>query len=321
MGLKNILIKIGVLYFVLRFIYMNQKISKKHHYLPIHYLEGFTDSNNSFFVYDKKADKIFSTSPNGAFFENNLNTVSLPDGVESDFLEDLYTEFENTSWGTLNKIRKSTYKSTIELMDKMHLFSFLLFLYWRLPCNIEFVEKLSEKAFVENNEFDYLKLKSKNGEMVPKEIADTIKNSTAFKKSFKQIIPFVPFYKDKDWAKRVEQWRFLYTGDNKSWYIVGDNPFIIKEGNEQDFVHCLNEFVCPISGNILLISSIEPTKSVLPPGFAIDYNTAIIERAQRFIACQDKGFLETLLNYYKFHVQHGKTDIIIPEMFKTINQV
>jgi hypothetical protein len=299
---------------------MNDKISRKHHYLPVHYLEGFTDSNNSFFVYDKKADKIFPTNPDGAFFENNLNIITLPNGVESDFLEDVYTEFENQSWGTLNKIRKSTNKTPIELLDKMYLYSFLLFLYWRLPANIEFVEKLSEKAFVEKGEFDFLKLKSKNSEIVPKEIIDTIKNSAAFKKSFKQIIPFIPFYKDKDWAKRVEKWRFLYTGDSKSWYIVGDNPFIIKEENERDFVNCLNEFLCPIAGNIILISTVEPTKTVLPPEFAIDYNTAIIERAQRFVACQDKGFLDVLVNFYKFHVQHGKTNIIIPEMFKRISE-
>ena len=299
---------------------MNNKISKKHHYLPVHYLEGFTDGNNSFFVYDKKADEIFPTNPDGAFFENNLNTLTLPNGDSSNFMESYYTEIENESWGSINKIRKSNYKTTIEFTDKIYLYSFLLFLYWRLPSNIEFGEKLSEKAFLDNNEVDFFKLKSKSGEKVPDGVADIIKNSPAFKKSFKQIIPFIPFYKDKDWAMSLGKWRFLYTGDNKSLYIVGDNPFIIKEGNEHDLVNCLKEFVCPISGNILLISTSEPTKSVLPPEFANDYNTAIIERAQRFVACKDKGFLEALINYYKIHIQYGKTNIIIPEMFKMMSQ-
>lgn len=298
---------------------MNQKISKKHHYLPVHYLEGFTDSENTFFVYDKKTEKIFSTNPNGAFFENDLNTITLPDGVETDFLEGLYTNIENTSWGVLDKTRKSTYKDTIELLDKMYLYSFLLFLYWRLPCNIEFSDKLSEKAFIENGEFNYFSLKSKNGDVVPKAIADTVKNSEAFRKSFRQIIPFAPFY-EKDWAKRLEEWRFLYTGDYKNWYIVGDNPFIIKNENQQDFRNCLKEFICPIAGNILLICADGPIKTKLPPEFAIDYNTAIIERAQRFVACQDKGFLESLIKYYKIHVQYEKTNIIIPEIFKMIRQ-
>ncbi len=300
---------------------MNQKISHKHHYLPVHYLEGFTDNDNMFFVYDKKADKIFPTNPKDSFFENGLNTVTLSNGEATDFLESLYANIENQTWPYINKIRKSTRKDTVDLLDKMFLYSFLLFLYWRLPCNIEFAEKLSEKTFAENNEFDYIKLRYGGGEKAPKEITNIIKNSEAFKKSFRQLIPFMPFIKDKNWSQILTKWRFLYTGDSQSWYIVGDNPFVIKPENDKDFVNCLKEFICPIAGNILLICADGPIKPKLPPEFAIDYNAAIIERAERFVACQDKGFLEKLLNYYKFHVQHGKTDIIIPEIFKTINQV
>ena len=98
---------------------MSNNVSKKHHYLPVHYLNGFTDSNNTFYVYDKKTGKIFPTSPNGVFFENDLNTVTFPNGESLDFLEDLYTEIENQSWGTFNKIRESTHKTPIELLDKL----------------------------------------------------------------------------------------------------------------------------------------------------------------------------------------------------------
>jgi hypothetical protein len=295
---------------------MRKRSSTKHHYLPRHYLDGFTNNENSFFVYDKQADNIFPSNPDAAFFENNLNTVTLPTGDTSDFMEELYTHMENRSWGALDRIRKSTHKTPIELMDKMHLFLFLSFLYWRLPSNMEYVEKLSEDAFTDNNEFDYFRLVKKNGERVPKEVTEIIKNSEAFRKSFKLIIPFVPFYKDKDWASRMDNWRFLYTGDAKSWYIVGDNPIIPRTENSQDFVNCLKEFVFPVSGKILLINAIKaPINKVLPPEFAVDFNAAIIQKSQRFVACQNKSFLEALIKYYKFHVQAGKTDAIIPEMY------
>ena len=124
---------------------MRNTTSKKHHYLPRYYLKGFTNSDNRFFVFDKRKERIFTSNPNTAFFENNLNTVTFPKGDSSDFLEDAYTEIENQSWESLDKIRESTYNTPIELLDKMHLFLFLLFLYWRLPSNIAYVEKLSEK--------------------------------------------------------------------------------------------------------------------------------------------------------------------------------
>jgi len=80
--------------------------SKKHHYLPRHYLKGFTNSENRFFVYDKERENIFVSSPDAAFFENNLNTVTFPNGDSSDFLEDMYTEIENQFWGPFDRIRE-----------------------------------------------------------------------------------------------------------------------------------------------------------------------------------------------------------------------
>jgi len=299
---------------------MGKTASKKHHYLPQHYLNGFTNVRNTFFVYDKQKDNVFLTNTGGAFFENNLNTVTFPNGDSSDFLEDMYTKEENQFWGCLNRIRESNTQTPIELLDKMHLLLFLLFLHWRLPSNIEFVERLSEKAFLDNGEFDYFKLVNKSGGKVPKEVVEFMKDSSAFKKSFKQIIPFLPFYKDKGWATKLENWRFLYTGDTKSWFIVGDNPILTRGGSDHDFVNCLKEFVFPVSGKILLISIGKPVNEVLPPEFGIEYNTAIIQRSQRFVACQNRDFLEALIKYYKVYVQFGKTNTIIPEMFKMLEK-
>jgi hypothetical protein len=201
----------------------------------------------------------------------------------------------------------------------MHLFLFILFLYWRLPTNIEFAEKLSEKAFLDNNELDYFRLVTKGGEKAPEYTADRLKKSSAFKKTFRQVVPLVPFFKDKDWARKLENWRFLYTADEKSWDIVGDNPIIVRENNDLDIVNQLKEFVFPVSGKILLININQPLQKGLPPEFAIQYDAAIIENAQRFAACQNKEFLEALVRYYKMHVQFGKTGTIIPEMFKMLD--
>lgn len=299
---------------------MTKRHSTKHHYLPVHYLEGFTNGQNSFFVYDKQTGKIFPTSPRDAFFENDLNTVILPTGDTSDFVEELYTDMENRLWGSLDRIRESTHKTAIELKDKMGLFTFLHFLYWRLPCNIESVEKLADKAFIDNEEFNYLKLKRRGGGEVPREVIEKLKNSSAFRKSFKLVIPVMPFFKDRDWATKVDNWQFIYTGDDKRWNIVGDNPIISKTANDQNIINCLDEFIFPVSGNITLISLKKTLHKGLPPEFTIQYGAAIIERSQRFIASQDKDFLEALIKYYEMHIRFGKTDTIIAKMFGILEQ-
>ncbi len=297
-----------------------KKPSKKHHYLPQFYLKGFTNSQNTFFVYDKRKDNIFLTNPSGAFFENNLNAVLFPGGDSSDLLEEGYTAIENQCWGSLNKIRESNEKTPIKVSDAMNLFLFLLFLHWRLPSNVEVVEKLSEKAFEEIGEFDWLKLLNKSGEKAPKEVREIIRQSQAFKKAFKHIIPFVPFFKD-DWVARLVNWRFFYTKDNKSWNIVGDSPIISMGDSDNDPVNCLKEFVFPVSGKILLVSLNKPPNRVLPPAFSIEFNAAMMERSQRFVACKSLEFLEALVKYYKVYAYFGKTDTIIPEMFKMLDPI
>jgi len=291
--------------------------SKKHHYLPRYYLKGFTDSRNYFFVYDKQKDRILpnALTPDTFFFENNLNTVILPNGTYSDFLEDSYTEFEVQTRGSLDTIRNSNIKTPIQLIDMMHLFLFLLFLHWRLPSNIKYVEELSKKFFVADyKDLNCFTIKNKNGKTASKEIIDKIKNSTAFKKTSKLIIPFAPFY-DGRWGERLKNWRFLYTGDENNWHLVGDNPIITKGNSDHDPVNCLKEFVFPVSGKILLVNIGNPISKDFPPELVLQFNISIIERAQRFVACQNKDFLEALIKFYKLHIWFKKTDTIIPEMF------
>ncbi len=52
--------------------------SKKHHYIPRFYLDGFTNDSSKYFVYDKEADKIWETNPTNSFAENHRNTGALP---------------------------------------------------------------------------------------------------------------------------------------------------------------------------------------------------------------------------------------------------
>lgn len=294
--------------------------SKKHHYLPRYYLKGFTDSRNYFFVYDKQKDRILpnALTPDSFFFENNLNTVTLPGGGSSDFLEDFYTDIENQFWGPLDTIRKSNSKTTIQLFDLMHLFLFLSFLHWRLPSNIKYVEELSKNFFVSDyKNLNYFTIKNKNGKTAPKEIIDKIKNSPAFKKTSRLIIPFAPFYKS-NWSEKLKNWRFLYTGDGNIWDFVGDNPIITNGNKDHDPICCLDEFVFPVSGKVLLVNINRPVTRDLPPEFNIQFNTSIIERSQRFVACQNKPFLEAIIKDYKIHVHFGKTNRIIPELFSML---
>ncbi len=292
--------------------------SVKHHYLPRHYLKGFINQDESFYVYDKEKDKIFCTYPNVSFFEKNLNTIPLPNGGSSDFLEDIYTSVENTSWPSLDRIRNSTRETNIEPLDKMHVLFFLYFMYWRLPNRLTITEQLANEAFLKEGAFDFISIKNMGG-LEPQEVADLIKCSQSFKKIFRSIIPFAPFYKDTKWNEQLHQWRFLYTQNKENWFMVGDNPIITRTNNIQDPVGCLDEFIFPISGNILLVNKKQALASSQPPDFILQYCFSVIERSTRFIACPNQGFLITMIAAYKDLEPKKQSKTHSDELFKMID--
>lgn len=286
-----------------------QKPSRKHHYLPREYLRGFTDQRGGFFVYDKRADRIFPSSPNAAFFENHLNTVVFPDGSSSDFLESLHTEMEGRSWASLDAIRDSSRHDTIAPLHKMTLFLFLSFLHWRLPRNAAAAERLSQDFFGAHERLNFFRIQAKDGGPPPDpESIARIRTSDAWKKSAKMVIPFAPLLQGESLTKEVEGWRFLYTGDNQRWFIVGDNPLVARDQNCDDPLNCLKEFLFPASGNILLISYAKPLHQVLPPEFVPAFGVAIVERAERFVACHDEQFLTSLVKLHHADVAVGRSD-------------
>lgn len=299
---------------------MKNKPSKKHHYLPRKYLEGFADEENGFWVYDKKQDNYFKSSPGATFFQKHLNTIERPNGEASDLLEKLYSDMEQGYWKHHNKIANSNPNTQFEFTDFLHLFLFLLHLHWRLPSNIKYAENISESALFRNGDIDYFKLKSKDGKDVPDEIKEKMGSSSVFKKYTRQIAAFAPFFKNPNLGRELGKWDFFYTQGNPGSYIVGDNPIITEGIYDHDPVNCLKEFVFPVSGKVLLVSTEKPIAKDFPPVFTIYYSIAMIERAERFIACHSEAFLKDMVKIYKDEVKNGRTDIIIPELFEIIRK-
>ncbi|MDD3303114.1 MAG: DUF4238 domain-containing protein [Candidatus Gracilibacteria bacterium] len=295
------------------------KVSKKHHYLPRKYLKGFSDNNNLFYIYDKEKDIIFQQYPDSFFFKNNLNTFEI-NGAEKDFLENLYTNTENLFWPSYEKIINSTPKEYINGLDKLNLYLFLLFLFWRLPFNEKIVENFVDIAFKKGEKLDFFSIVGKNGEtgVFENEIIGKIKGLKDFKKILKILLPFYPFHKIKDWSISPLNWKFLYTQDNTSWYITSDNPIITNKENYNNLDSLLEDILFPISGKILLVGTKVKDNAIFSGRTIIDYNVAMIHNANRFVACHNKDLLLAMIDVYKNDKFHNKEHIIIPELFNSI---
>lgn len=294
---------------------MKQKISKKHHYLPSYYLKGFTNHAGTFFVYDKEADNIFESVPDDFFFENHLNTIVLPDGTKSDFLEHAHTDLEGKSWDSIDNIRNSSFKEPVLLIDKMNLFLFLLFLHWRLPSNYIHLTSLSDQMFAKGSDFDYFDIVDVHGNQASEEFLTKLKKTDMWRKSSQLIVPFARFFNNNEWFDDIGNWRFYYTENKESWHIIGDNPIVSIGEEDHDPMRCLKSFIFPLSGNILLISIDEKPPETIPPEFIVQLGSSIIHRSTRFVACQNKSYLLALIDYYKLNIIINNQDRIIDDLF------
>ncbi|MCK5214372.1 MAG: DUF4238 domain-containing protein [Candidatus Omnitrophica bacterium] len=57
-----------------------QKPKKRHHYIPVFYLKGFTNKEGILYVYDKDRDPVFESSPEGIAYENHYFSFRTPEG-------------------------------------------------------------------------------------------------------------------------------------------------------------------------------------------------------------------------------------------------
>lgn len=290
------------------------KRSKKHHYLPRHYLKGFSDSSERFYVYDKKTKDIFVSSPDNSFFENNLNTIEVDD-EKSDWLETLYSEIEGGRWDSFDKIRNSKHQQSISIENRLELLFFISILFWRLPSNFKYLEEVSKNLLGNDLSTSIFKLKNKNGEIVNQKVVDNIKSKDFFKKSSRIMASFLPFYDNYD----VSDWVFSYTEDGGIWHVVGDNPLITrKKFNLKKPAGFLDEFIFPVSGNIILINGYFKNKSDLSNAFILQFNIAIIHNSKRFVAFHNKEKMEAFIKYYNFYVDNKRETQIISDMFNLL---
>lgn len=117
-------------------------LSKRHHYIPKFLIEGFTNTDNKIFVYDKQANggqgKIRDNPvpPKSIFFEEHRNTMAFDKGKSSVIEDVTYSKFD-TFYSQFFRELKSLTIGNDEIPNAplygVHLF--IMNLFWRIPAH------------------------------------------------------------------------------------------------------------------------------------------------------------------------------------------
>ena len=129
-------------HFLLRYTsshFMYFMTKKKHHFVPVAYLNHFCDEHGKIYVYRKDdPEKAHHLVPKNTGFHKYYYSQPLPDGgKEHNALEELFSGIE-ANWGAI--VKKLLNREDIN--DFEHFYNFITLQYARVPRNRDVIEKI-----------------------------------------------------------------------------------------------------------------------------------------------------------------------------------
>ena len=196
--------------------------SKKHHYIPQFYLNGFTDANNQYFVYDKVTGKCWKGSPINTFAENHRNTGEVKnfetgETFRTDFPEEMLSYFDGQVAPIVKLIRNSKpdeYKLTVEHLLLLRML--ILSIFWRSPVNDDLRKQITETYSMRHIGWRII---DKNTNLPHLESEELIQKMDVFRKLYSSFLPMASFH-EKYANYNSQEWRIYYRGQN--FHIVTD---------------------------------------------------------------------------------------------------
>ncbi|MBN2368813.1 DUF4238 domain-containing protein [Candidatus Woesearchaeota archaeon] len=213
---------------------------KKHHYIPVFYLKGFTDTTNGscLWVYDKQGEEIFASTPEGIAYENDyFSFINESGSKDSDSFENWIAEVEGATSRIISKILSG---ESLTKEEKAFFAIFVAMMLLRTPNSRRNIEDMYAQMrkhqwihLASNKEaFESMmeRYKKNTGENIPVDIEELRKSAMNFDEHFTitaetlaSLQMIIPLMQDLARVFLNMKWAFLKaTDDNK--FLTGDNP-------------------------------------------------------------------------------------------------
>ena len=294
--------------------FIREKYSRRHHYLPVFYLKGFTNEEKLFYVYDKIEDSILvKQKPESKFYEKDLNNYKTENGVLLTIEEPLYTPHDTKFAPLLSKIQSGDIHQNLTALEKLEVLYFINQLFWRSPQSNKYFVELIGKEGLSNKYFGF---KNPSGEKVTDEEIPEIKahvlKDVEIQKVFKLMIALSDGSSEER-RRLFEKWKVITLTTESSSFLVGDYPFLINNSNIA-MNNVFEELMFPLSKNKLLILS-DKSPNFLDGILFAKFNTSIIAQSKRFVASSSENHLKLAIEHYKASIKSNSEGKFITDTF------
>ncbi|TQO36717.1 uncharacterized protein DUF4238 [Arenibacter algicola] len=265
---------------------LNDRPSKRHHYIPKFLIKEFSNEDGLLYVYDKEKDRILEKprSPKSIFFENERNTITINEKEKSSLIEDVFfKKLDDTSSKYIKELQSS--KIVPELLSDDNLAQlqfFMINLFWRLPITDFATKDLIKRAKINSTGID----------------PETLRNDKGWNK-----IQRMGFYKEtieqmgQSQTKRDNYYAKIAEFED-DLFLIGDYPFIFKNYLRKFTDLVEDDYCIALSSKRILSSSAKPLVKFTRL-LSFNYNATIIEQSKKYVASNNLKLLQASVEFYK----------------------
>lgn len=276
---------------------------QRNHYIPEYYLRNFTNVDNFFYVYDKKAKykNVLRKSPKNICFEWDRYTMYFNNEPYKELEKNTYGYFDNKHskiFKLLSQARQKGFDWNMEAIETVEMFVPLT--YWRSPISDkELLERIKDTNFIKETG---LIMSDENGTNIEwtDDFTKTFLDDENIRKAIRPTLAYASLREPLRKTKHLE-WRILF--NTKKPNLTSDNPIIFREKpkSKEDFRDVI---ILPISNDTILTridERIEQTN--LHEAFLQDI--MIFHQAESYVICSDKNYLEDIAKEYRVFQKLG----------------
>jgi len=266
-------------------------LSSRHHYLPKFYLNGFTDEDGKFHVFDIESNRLKNKKlfPKQVFFEWDRNTFSIGD-EKTDFLEsEVYKLIDNKNSKAFQKVATYTRESKIDLTDYFFLHYFITNLFWRIPRTDEQIKELFKNANYKELNFQLI---NKDTGQVDPSASQELLSIPEFRETYRSTMAAIEFIK---WDSKIDMknWRISYSLNQKAPHICGDNPIVLRDN--QNLKLFSSELIFPLTKDKTLFYTKNKIKlKEVPPEYSLKLDIVIMAQSKIMATSTNPDYLLTI---------------------------
>jgi len=282
--------------------------SSKHHFIPQYYINGFSDSYNLLYIYDKTRDKIKNgqKGSGGVFFELDRNTLNIDNTDNSILEEELFSKIDDELSKRMRKFCVLPFQD-IKDKDSSDIFLFLIDLFWRNPLNDETFREMWTRSSITIHD-------RKSGEILndPSQVA-FLMNDPIHKKMERSKMTLTAFEEILKNKKKGGKDNRIIDMKNEI-FVLGDYPILFEKNPENQTELITLDFLIPLNSKRMFSSRTEDLV-FFDYDDAMIYNALIIDQSQTTICSANKQVLDESIRLYKHLIENDLIDTYRKRLF------